>query len=73
MDEIPWLAEAVLATQQRVFCAGTLAQCVRRWSRLSEPDQSNAIIKIGRHSERRKIIVAAEIADLAKRPEVYKI
>ena len=48
MDDIPWYAEASLRAPGRVFCAGSLAQCIRKWQRLPEIDQSSAYIKLAK-------------------------
>ncbi len=42
MDDIPWYAEASLRAPGRVFCAGSLAQCIRKWQRLPEIDRNSA-------------------------------
>ena len=48
MDDIPWYAEASLRAPGRVYCAGSLAQCVRKWQRLPEIDQSSAYINLAK-------------------------
>ena len=73
MDDIAWYGEAALSSDTQVYCAGTLAQCVRRWVRLSEADQSLATIKCGSHTESRKILSADEVIGLAKSPDLYRI
>jgi hypothetical protein len=73
MDEILWYSEASLSTEMRVFCAGTLAQCVRRWVRLSEEDQSVATIKLGRHTDDKKILTHDQVVALSKRSDLYKV
>lgn len=73
MDEIAWYGEASLSSDTRVFCAGTLAQCIRRWARLSEADQSLATVKIGAHTESRQILSPDQVAALSKSPDLYRI
>ena len=73
MDDIAWYGEASLSSDTRVFCAGTLAQCIRRWVRLSETDQSLATVKLGSHTESRQVLTPAQVAALAKSPDLYRI
>ena len=48
MEDIPWYAEASLRAPGRVFCAGSLAQCIRKWQRLPEIDQNSAYINLAK-------------------------
>ena len=47
MNDTSWYVEASLTSDMHVYCSGSLAQCVRRWTRLSEVQQSTAVIKLG--------------------------
>ena len=73
MDKVLWYSEASVSSTTRVFCAGTLAQCIRRWVRLSETDQSLATVKLGSHTESRQVLTPAQVAALAKSPDLYRI
>jgi len=37
---------ASLATDGHVYCAGTLAQCLHRWKKLSDDKKASAFLKI---------------------------
>ncbi|HWY61735.1 MAG TPA: hypothetical protein VNW15_07520 [Rhizomicrobium sp.] len=73
MDKVLWYSEASVSSTTRVFCAGTLAQCVRRWARLSEADQSAATIRLGSHTEGREILSHDQVVVLSKRPDLYRV
>jgi hypothetical protein len=73
MDEIAWYGEASLASDTRVFCAGTLAQCIRRWRRLSQDDQSQVTIRIGSHTQSRTVLSSDDITRLANSRDLYRI
>jgi hypothetical protein len=73
MDNILWYAEASLSADTRIFCAGTLAQCVRRWVRLPQADQMIATIKLGPQTVARKTLAHDEILVLSKKAELYKV
>jgi hypothetical protein len=72
MDDIAWYAEASLSANMRVLCAGTLVQCVRRWTLLSEGEQSLVIIKVGSHTDVRKVLTQDQVWALARHPDVFK-
>ena len=72
MGEISWYLDAALVAESHVFCAGTLAQCVRKWSRLSDKDRATASIKVGSEIVGFTTIRSSEIADYALRPELMK-
>jgi len=46
MAEFSWYADASLTQDGHVYCAGALAQCVRRWKRLSDNQKINAVIRM---------------------------
>lgn len=73
MEKVLWYSEASVSSNTRVFCAGTLAQCVRRWARLSEADQSAVTIKLGSHTEARESLTHDEVVVLSKRPDLYRV
>lgn len=73
MDDIPWYSEASLLAPGRVFCAGSLAQCVRRWSRLPEIDQMSAHIKLTRQFKGRMKLSREDVAVLASSHELLKV
>jgi hypothetical protein len=73
MNEIEWYGDATLVSPSgHVFCAGTLVQCVRRWTRLSEADRQVPVIKMGRDGMQPVILSADEIAALASNPRAFK-
>jgi hypothetical protein len=62
--------EASLARDGHVFCAGTLAQCLNRWTRLSETEKTTAFLKMGRDGVEPVIIQSEGIAELARDPNL---
>jgi hypothetical protein len=73
MSDASWHLEAALVSASHVFCAGTLAQCVRKWSRLSNDDKASAFIKVGSEIVGFQIIGASEIQDYARNPELARV
>jgi hypothetical protein len=73
MNEIPWYAEASLVSDAHVFCAGSLAQCVRKWTRLTDLEKATAIIKLGEDTDARQAIGGNEIVALSGNPELTKV
>lgn len=70
MEKGSWYLDACLLSESHVFCAGTLVQCVRKWTRLSESDRAAAFIKIGSETKGFRTITAREIADYACSPQL---
>jgi hypothetical protein len=73
MAETVWYAEASLSSREHVFCAGSLAQCVRKWTRLSEAQRANAQINLGGKNETGDVVCADQIAQLARNPELARV
>lgn len=73
MTDIVWYAEASLFSNAHVFCAGSLAQCVRKWTRLSETDQAITQIKLGGKTGKHEIVRIDQIAVLAISPELARV
>jgi hypothetical protein len=73
MSNVSWYGEATLVEQGHVYCAGSLAQCVRRWTRLTQMEQAAAIIKLHKITDGHVKIERAEIAELALRPDLTKV
>jgi hypothetical protein len=73
MNEQSWYAEASLVSKAHVFCAGSLAQCVRRWRRLAESERSRAELRLHKRPEGHLTLGRDEIAELANRPDLAKI
>lgn len=73
MTDTLWYAEASLSSNEHVFCAGSLAQCVRKWTRLPEGQQRAAQIHIGGKTGASQIVDAAAIALLAQKPELTRV
>jgi hypothetical protein len=73
MNAISWYAEATLVSDGHVFCAGSLAQCVRKWSGLPEEKRAGALIKLHSATDKHIIVDSAEIAQLALKPELARV
>jgi hypothetical protein len=73
MSDIAWYVEASLIGEEHVYCAGSLAQCVRRWARLSEGERAMAFIKLHRATDSHVRIERAEIQHLALQPGLAKV
>ena len=73
MSDIAWYVEASLVGEDHVYCAGSLAQCVRRWNRLSEAQRAMAFIKLHRATDGHVRVERAEIEKLAVQPDLGKV
>lgn len=73
MSDVAWYVEASLIGEEHVYCAGSLAQCVRRWTRLSEDDRATAFIKLHKATDGHVRVERAEIEKLAVRPDLTKV
>ena len=73
MSDIAWYVEASLIGEDHVYCAGSLAQCVRRWNRLSEDERAMAFIKLHKATDGHVRVERAEIEKLAVQPELAKV
>ncbi len=73
MDDIPWYAEASLRAPGRVYCAGSLAQCIRKWQRLPEIDQSSAYINLAKEFGGRVTLDRDYVVALAAHDDLRKI
>jgi hypothetical protein len=73
MSDIAWYAEASRIGEEHVYCAGSLAQCVRRWTRLSEDERAMAFIKRHKATDGHVRIERAEIEQLALQPSLAKV
>jgi hypothetical protein len=72
MDDIPWYSEASLRAPGRVFCAGSLAQCIRKWQRLPEIDRNSAYIKLAKQFGGRMKLGPDDVAVLATCDDLRK-
>lgn len=72
MVEIAWYVDATLIGEGHVYCAGSLAQCVRRWTRLSEEQRSHAFIKLHRADHHTRV-EQSDIEKLAVQPELARV
>jgi hypothetical protein len=70
MSEFSWYADASLTGEGHVYCAGHLAQCVRRWKRLSDNQKINAVIKLKTSTDQQVLIAREELERLALNPKV---
>ena len=73
MSDTAWYAEASLIGEEHVYCAGSLAQCVRRWTRLSLEERAMAFIKLHGATDGHVRIECAEIEHLALQPGLAKV
>ena len=77
MTEMNWYTDASLSSETHVFTAGSLAQCVRRWTRLHESHRASTQIRIGgrtgQYAYGLPILEEAEISALASKPDLYKV
>jgi hypothetical protein len=70
MSDFSWYADASLTAEGHVYCAGPLAQCVRRWKRLSDNQKINAIIKLKSSTDQQLLIAREELDRLALDPQL---
>jgi hypothetical protein len=70
MSSFSWYADASLVEKGHVYCAGPLAQCVRRWKRLSEIQKLGAVIKLKTSTDRHILVERDELERLALDPKV---
>jgi hypothetical protein len=69
MHETAWYAEASLISGNHIFCAGSLAQCVRKWTRLPEIERTDAVIRLQMDAALGPVLLAREeIVGLAGDP-----
>jgi len=61
---------ASLATDGHVYCAGSLAQCLNRWNRLSPHQKATAFLKMGRDGMTPTFVRGEELQKLASNPEL---
>jgi hypothetical protein len=73
MHEAAWYAEASLISGNHVFCAGSLAQCVRKWTRLPEIERTGAVIRLQKDAALAPALLAQkEIVSLASDPTLAR-
>jgi len=70
MPDFSWYADASLTRDGHVYCAGPLAQCVRRWKRLSDSQKINAVIKLKTSTDQQVLIAREELNRLALDPQL---
>lgn len=73
MSGTHWYAEASLSSSEHVFCAGSLAQCVRKWTRLLEAQRATTQIKLTGKYEASEVVRGDQIAQLACNPELARV
>lgn len=71
MELSPYMA-ATLAREGHVFCVGTLAQCLRRWTRLPSQNKAEAYLKMGRDGVPPTILRGDQIAELASNSKLIR-
>jgi hypothetical protein len=70
MSNLSWYADASLSDGGHVYCAGPLAQCVRRWKRLSDNQKIHAVIKLKTATEQQILVAREELDRLALDPQL---
>jgi hypothetical protein len=74
MTTVLWYSEASLIAEDRhIFCAGSLAQCVRKWRSLPTDAQTSSFIRQGASFQPTGMLNAEAIAALAANPELTKV
>lgn len=73
MDDIDWYAEAALASDGHIYCAGSLAQCVRRWKRLNDAEKDVVIIELKQGPRDTRRLRRDQIAPLADKPALIRV
>jgi hypothetical protein len=73
MSDIAWYVEASLMGEDHIYCAGSLAQCVRRWTRLSEDERALAFIKLRNATDGHVRVERTAIERLALQPGLAKL
>lgn len=72
-SEVDWYADASLRLPGRVLCAGTLAQCVRRWQRLQDEEKSSACLTYKNTAGDPALLRTEEIVALAAAPALRTV
>jgi hypothetical protein len=73
MADFSWYAEASLVGAEHVYCAGYLAQCVRRWKRMPEDEKTHSFIKLKKITDGHIRLDRAEIERLALEPGLSSV
>jgi hypothetical protein len=73
MEQIPWYAEASLVGPGRVYCADNLAQCVRKWMRLTNAEKEIARIRFRQPINGVTEYDKGHIAPLAASPDLRRV
>jgi len=69
MSDTSWYSEATLISNSgHIYCAGTLAQCVRRWRMLSDEQRMTTTLRSGRDGVPPTVMGREEISILAAEP-----
>jgi hypothetical protein len=70
-SRLDWNADAALVQpDHHVFCAGSLAQCLRRWLRLSDQERATAVLRLTNPIDGQRTLTGEVIASLAALKEV---
>jgi hypothetical protein len=73
MGQIPWHAGAKLVAPGRIYSADTLAQCVRRWARLTEEEKASVQIHLREPINGVTQLDKGQIAALAVSPDLKRV
>ena len=61
---------ASLATDGHVYCAGTLAQCLHRWKKLSDDKKARAFLKMAGTDFAPLLVRGEDLQDMASNPQL---
>jgi len=61
---------ASLRTEQHIYCAGTIAQCLHRWDKLLPAEKCATFLTIRREGESAALIPSDELRKLAADPHL---
>ena len=70
MDNLKYDTAVSLGTEEHVYCEGTLAQCFRRWERLTPDKKAAAYLKMGRDGGAATFLREAEVRQLTAHPQL---
>ena len=71
VSRLDWNADAALVQpDHHGVCAGSLAQCLRRWLRLSDQERATAVLKLTVPIDGQRTLTGEVIANLAALKEV---
>jgi hypothetical protein len=73
MTDFSWYAEASLIGGDHIYRVGSLAQCVRRWARLSDDEKTQAFVKLKKDTDGYTRMERDEIERLSLEPRLATV